>query len=193
MSMALLTTRLPPWQRPGRALLITVAGFALATIGFGLSKSMALSLACLFLTGVFDSVSVVIRLTLEQVLTPDPLRGRVSSIHYVFIGFSNELGGFESGATAALLGPVVSVAGGGVAALLVVAVVAAVWPQLARLGPLAHAAAAGRLTASAAPDHGREAAMRRTASSSSDRVERGEAEADVRAAACRGTRTRARS
>ncbi len=137
MSMALLTTRLPPWQRPGRALLITVAGFALATIGFGLSKSMALSLACLFLTGVFDSVSVVIRLTLEQVLTPDSLRGRVSSIHYVFIGFSNELGGFESGATAALLGPVVSVAGGGAAALVVVAVVAAVWPQLARLGPLA--------------------------------------------------------
>ncbi len=135
MTMALLTTRLPPWQRPGRALLITVAGFALATIGFGLSRSMALSLVCLFLTGVFDSVSVVIRLTLEQVLTPDTLRGRVSSIHYVFIGFSNELGGFESGATAALFGPVVSVAGGGVAALLVVVVVAAVWPQLARLGP----------------------------------------------------------
>jgi len=136
MSMALITTRLPPWKRPGRALLLTVVGFALATIGFGLSRSMALSLLCLFLTGVFDAVSVVIRLTLEQVLTPDALRGRVSSIHYVFIGFSNELGGFESGATAALLGPVVSVAGGGVAALVVVALVALAWPELARLGPL---------------------------------------------------------
>ncbi len=137
LCMALVTTRLPPWQRPGRALLITVAGFGIATIGFGLSRTMAFSLVCLFLTGVFDAVSVVIRLTLEQVLTPDPLRGRVSSIHYVFIGFSNELGGFESGATAALLGPVVSVAGGGVAVLVVVAAVLAVWPELARLGPLA--------------------------------------------------------
>ena len=136
MVMALLTTRLPPWQRPGRALLIAVVGFALATIGFGLSRSMALSLACLFLTGAFDAVSVVIRLTLEQVLTPDPLRGRVSALHYVFIGFSNELGGFESGSTAALFGPVVSVAGGGVAAIVVVAIVASVWPDLARLGPL---------------------------------------------------------
>jgi len=137
MCMALLMTRLPPWQRPGRVLLITVAGFGLATIGFGLSKSMALSLACLFLTGVFDAISVVIRLTLEQVLTPDALRGRVSSIHYVFIGFSNELGGFESGATAALLGPILSVTGGGIAVLLVVAAVASLWPQLARIGPLA--------------------------------------------------------
>ena len=137
MVMALLTTRLPPWRRPGRALLITVAGFALATIGFGLSRSMALSMVCLFLTGAFDAVSVVIRLTLEQVLTPDALRGRVSSLHYVFIGFSNELGGFESGATAALLGPVLSVAGGGIAALVVVVIVASMWPDLARLGPLA--------------------------------------------------------
>jgi MFS family permease len=137
MVMALLTTRLPPWQRPGRALLITVGGFALATVGFGLSRSMALSLVCLFLTGAFDAVSVVIRLTLEQMLTPDSLRGRVSSLHYVFIGFSNELGAFESGAAAALLGPVVAVVGGGGAALLVVLVVATVWPQLARLGPLA--------------------------------------------------------
>jgi MFS family permease len=136
MVMALLITRLPPWRRPGRALLITVAGFALATIGFGLSRSMALSMACLFLTGAFDAVSVVIRLTLEQVLTPDGLRGRVSSLHYVFIGFSNELGGFESGSTAALFGPVLSVAGGGVAAIVVVVIVASVWPDLARIGPL---------------------------------------------------------
>ena len=91
---------------------------------------------CLFFTGVFDNVSVVIRLTLEQTITPDHLRGRVSAINYVFIGFSNEFGAFESGATAALFGPTLSVVGGGLATLFVVAIVAATWPQLARLGPL---------------------------------------------------------
>src|SRR5688500_5125473 len=136
LTMALLTTRRPPWERPGRALLLVVAGFGLATVGFGLSRSFVLSLACLFLTGVFDNVSVVIRLTLEQTITPDHLRGRVSAINYVFIGFSNEFGAFESGATAALFGPTLSVVGGGLATLLVVASVATTWPQLVRLGPL---------------------------------------------------------
>ncbi len=136
LTMALVTTRLPPWKRPGRALLLVVAGFGIATIGFGLSRSFPLSLACLFLTGVFDNVSVVIRLTLEQIITPDHLRGRVSAINYVFVGFSNEFGAFESGATAALFGPTMSVVGGGIATLLVVAVVRAVWPQLVRIGPL---------------------------------------------------------
>jgi MFS family permease len=136
LTMALVTTRLPPWERPGRILLLVVAGFGLATVGFGLSRSFVLSLACLFLTGVFDNVSVVIRLTLEQTITPDHLRGRVSAINYVFIGFSNEFGAFESGATAALFGPTLSVVGGGLATLLVVAIVATTWPQLVRLGPL---------------------------------------------------------
>jgi len=136
LTMALMTTRLPPWQRPGRVLLMVVAGFGLAIIGFGLSRSFPLSLVCLFLTGVFDNVSVVIRLTLEQIITPDHLRGRVSAINYVFIGFSNEFGAFESGATAALFGATLSVVGGGLATLLVVAMVSAVWPQLARIGPL---------------------------------------------------------
>jgi MFS family permease len=136
LTMALVTTRLQPWQRPGRILLLVVAGFGLATIGFGLSRSFPLSMACLFLTGVFDNVSVVIRLTLEQTITPDHLRGRVSAINYVFVGFSNEFGAFESGATAALLGPTLSVIGGGLATLLVVSVVRAAWPQLFRIGPL---------------------------------------------------------
>ncbi len=136
LTMALVTTRLPPWRRPGRVLLMVVAGFGLAMIGFGLSRSFPLSLACLYMTGVFDNVSVVIRLTLEQIITPDHLRGRVSAINYVFIGFSNEFGAFESGGTAALFGPTLSVVGGGVATLLVVASVGAVWPQLARIGPL---------------------------------------------------------
>ena len=136
MTMALVTTRSGPWSRPGVALLWVVAGFGVATIGFGLSRSFPLSLACLFLTGVFDNVSVVIRLTLEQMITPDHLRGRVSAINYVFIGFSNEFGAFESGATAALFGPTLSVVGGGFATLMVVVIVRAVWPQLVRIGPL---------------------------------------------------------
>lgn len=96
MSMALLQTRLPPWKRPGLVLLVTVAGFGAATVVFGLSTTMWLSFVALFFTGVFDNVSVVIRATLEQSLTPDSMRGRVSAIHYVFIGMSNELGSFES-------------------------------------------------------------------------------------------------
>lgn len=136
LTMALLTTRLPPWPRPGRALLITVAGFGIATICFGLSRSLPLSLVCLFFTGVFDEVSVVIRLTLEQVLTPDSVRGRVSALHFVFVGFSNQFGSFESGATAALFGPIASVVGGGIGTILVVCLVAVVWPGLAMLGPL---------------------------------------------------------
>ncbi len=123
MATAVLQTRLPAWKRPGAVLLITVAGFGLATIGFGLSTSAPLSWAMLFFTGVFDNVSVVIRATLEQSLTPDVMRGRVSAIHYVFIGMSNELGSFESGATAALFGPIASVVGGGLGTLLVVGLV----------------------------------------------------------------------
>ncbi len=136
MTMALVTTRLRPWPRPGVVLLFAVAGFGLATIGFGVSRSFPLSLACLFLTGVFDNISVVIRLTLEQTITPDHLRGRVSAINYVFVGFSNEFGAFESGATAALFGPTLSVVGGGFATLMVVLAVRATWPQLARIVPL---------------------------------------------------------
>jgi len=134
--MALVQTRLPPWRRPGRVLLFVVAGYGLATIGLGLSQNFLLSLACLFVTGLCDSVSVVIRLTLEQVITPDALRGRVSAIKSVFVGFSNEFGAFESGATAALFGPVASVVGGGIGVLLVVAVIRRVWPDLWRIGPL---------------------------------------------------------
>jgi MFS family permease len=141
-TMALITTRLKPWRHPGRVLLFVVAGFGLATIGFGVSRVFAFSLFCLFLTGVFDNISVVIRLTLEQTITPDHLRGRVSAINYVFIGFSNEFGAFESGSTAALFGPTPSVVGGGIVTILVVGAVRAIWPQLARIGPLHTLAAA---------------------------------------------------
>jgi predicted MFS family arabinose efflux permease len=123
VAMALIATRLPPWRRPGRVLLIVVAGFGLATVGFGLSRDVVFSLLCLVLTGAFDTVSVMIRGTLEQAITPDRLRGRVSAINYLFIGLSNELGAFESGATAALFGPVASVVGGGIGTIAIVAIV----------------------------------------------------------------------
>ena len=79
---------------------------------------------------------MIVRLTLEQVVTPDRLRGRVSSINYLFIGFSNEFGAFESGATAWMFGPIASVVGGGIGTIAVVMIVAVLWPALARIGPL---------------------------------------------------------
>jgi MFS family permease len=134
--MALVMAYRPPWERPGRALLVAVTGFGLATIGFGLSTNIYLSLVCLFLTGMCDSVSNVLRATIEQVITPDYLRGRVAAVEKVFVGFSNELGAFESGTVAALFGPIFSVVSGGIGTLAVVAVIAIVWPALARLGPI---------------------------------------------------------
>ena len=140
-AMALAQTRLPAWRRPGRVLLFVVAGFGVSTIVFGLSRSFPLSFVALMLSGAFDNASVVIRSTLEQVLTPDAMRGRVSAIAYVFIGFSNELGAFESGVTAAAFGPVASVVGGGAGTLLVVGLVALKWRSIARLRPLPELAA----------------------------------------------------
>ena len=102
--MALITTRIPPWRQPGKVLLVVVAIFGAATIGFGLSRDMNHSLICLFIIGASDSISMVIRGTLEQVITPNALRGRVSAVNSLFIGLSNEMGEFESGATAALFG-----------------------------------------------------------------------------------------
>ncbi len=136
VTMALLTTHLPPLKKAGRALLWAVAGFGLATIVFGLSRNFWLSLAMLFLTGAFDNISVVIRHTLATILTPDEMRGRVSAVNGMFISASNELGRFESGGVAALFGPVFSVVSGGVGALIVVVTVALSSPQLRRFGRL---------------------------------------------------------
>lgn len=134
--MALILAHRPPLKRPGRALLWAVAGFGLATIVFGLSHNFILSLSMLVLTGALDNISIVVRSTLVQVLAPDGMRGRVSAVNAVFISSSNQLGAFESGITAAAFGPIGSVAGGGFATLLVVAVVIWKWPQVLRLGPL---------------------------------------------------------
>jgi MFS family permease len=125
-----------PLQRPGLALLWAVAGFGAATILFGLSRVTTLSFVMLALAGALDNVSVVVRGTLLQVLTPDALRGRVLAVNAVFIGSSNELGAFESGITAQWFGPVASVVGGGVGTILVVLAVTWAWPELLRLGPL---------------------------------------------------------
>ena len=133
---AWVTSRIPPWKRPGRVLLIVVALFGAATIAFGLSRSLALSVGLLVLCGFLDNISVVIRLTLEQMVVPDAIRGRVSSVHYVFIGMSNELGGFESGAAATLVGTVPAIVGGGAVAMVVVGFVAAKWRALAHMPPL---------------------------------------------------------
>jgi MFS family permease len=127
----------PPMRRTGATLLLAVAGFGAATIVFGLSKSFWLSLAMLFVLGALDGISMIIRSTLVQLRTPDEMRGRVSAVNSVFIDMSNELGGFESGALAALIGPVTAVVAGGVGTLVVVGSVALAWPQLRQLGPIA--------------------------------------------------------
>jgi MFS family permease len=135
--MAVLLAHLPPMKHAGRTLLASVAGFGVATIVFGLSTSFWLSLAMMFLLGAFDNVSVVVRHTLVQMLTPDFMRGRVSAVNSIFIVASNDLGGLESGATAKIFGsPVRAVVFGGVGSLLVVAAAARIWPQLLTIGKL---------------------------------------------------------
>ena len=141
-AMALLLAHRPPMKRAGRNMFATVAGFGVATIVFGLSRSFWLSMAMLFLTGAFDNVSVVVRHTLIQLQTPDAMRGRVSAVSAVFIGSSNQLGGFESGLVAQLFSPVVSVVSGGVGTLAVVAVMAPLARQLRRFGSVHEAGTA---------------------------------------------------
>jgi MFS family permease len=137
--MGLIVAHLPPMKRAGQTMLFAVAGFGLATIVFGLSKNYWLSITMLFLTGAFDNISVLVRHTLVQVLTPDSMRGRVSAVNNIFVGASNELGGFESGLTARIFGTVVSVVGGGIGTLIVVALTTLKWPQVRSFGSLVDA------------------------------------------------------
>ena len=131
--MSLVLAHRPPLKRAGRTLLVSVALFGMSMIGFGLSRDFLLSTALLALSCMADTVSVVVRSTLLQVMTPDHLLGRVASVNAIFIGSSNELGAFESGTAARLIGTVPSVVLGGVATLLVVAVIAIKVPPLRRL------------------------------------------------------------
>jgi MFS family permease len=123
----------PPLRRAGRTLLVSVALFGVSMIVFGLSRNFVLSLGALAASGMVDTVSVVVRSTLLQVLTPEHLLGRVSSVNAIFIGSSNEIGAFESGVAARLLGTVPSVVLGALVTLAVVAVTAVRVPELRRL------------------------------------------------------------
>jgi hypothetical protein len=129
----------PIEKRAGAKMFACVAIFGVATIVFGLSRSFTLSLVALVVIGASDMVSVYVRSALVQLATPDAMRGRVSAVNMVFIGASNELGEFESGATAQWFGTVASVVFGGVGTLLVVALWAWRFPKLRRVDELRHA------------------------------------------------------
>ncbi len=134
--MALFIAHRRPFRKAGQAFLWAVAGFGVCTIVFGVSHIYPLSLAMLFIMGALDNISVVVRSTLMLVMAPDEMRGRVSAVNSIFVSSSNELGAFESGLTAWLLGPVLAVAAGGAGTILVVIACALIWPQLRNLGSL---------------------------------------------------------
>jgi hypothetical protein len=136
IGMALILAYRPPFKKAGHALLLAVAGFGVATIIFGISHWFWLSFFMLFLLGGLDNISVVIRSTLLLVRTPDEMRGRVSAVSSLFIGTSNQLGGFESGLVAQLIGPTLSVVTGGIGTIIVVILVAWLWPEMRRLSTL---------------------------------------------------------
>ena len=131
--MAIIIAHRAPFQRAGRTLLTVVTIFGVCMIGFALSRSFVLSLAFLFVSGAADNISAVIRSTLLQIMVPHELLGRVSSVNAIFIGSSNELGAFESGVAAKLLGVVPSVLFGGAMTLAVVIVTGWKVPALRRL------------------------------------------------------------
>jgi MFS family permease len=137
--MAVVLANRPRFKRAGASLLWAVAGFGAATIVFGLSKNLGLSIFALAIAGAVDNISVVIRHVLVQVRTPKEVRGRVSAVNTIFIESSNEIGAFESGLVAKFFGPVFSVVSGGIATLIVVACVARFVPELRRLGELREA------------------------------------------------------
>ena len=129
----LYATRFPPIEHAGRNLLISVAGFGVSILVFAFSTNMWLSLVALFLTGVFDGISMVIRRSMIRLLSPDEMRGRIASVSWVFVCASNELGAFESGMLAAAIGTVPCVWVGGLITLGVVALTATLAPELRKL------------------------------------------------------------
>lgn len=130
LTMSLVLARTPLQRRVGRTMFISVAVFGIATIVFAVSRSFLLSLVMLVVLGAADVISVVIRSSLVQIETPDEMRGRVSAVNSMFIGTSNQLGEFESGATAALFGTVPAVLIGGIGTLVVVMIWMRLFPQL---------------------------------------------------------------
>ena len=132
LCMSIVITRWPIERRVGYKLLTAVAVFGLASMVFGMSDHFVLSLVALAVTGAADNISVVTRLTLMQMETPDEMRGRVAAVNGVFIGASNELGEFESGLTAALWGPVISVVAGGMGTVAIALGWLKLFPDLAK-------------------------------------------------------------
>jgi MFS family permease len=132
LGMALLLAHRPLDRHVGRVMFAAVAVFGMATLVFGVSRWLPLSMLALVVLGASDMISVVIRTSLVQLDTPDAMRGRVSAVNSVFVGASNQLGEFESGMVAGLLGPVASVVVGGLGTLLVVAIWMRLFPDLAR-------------------------------------------------------------
>ena len=131
--MAFIIAYKPPTKNAGRNLFLSVGAFGLSTILFGLSENIWMAFFFLFLTGAFDNVSVVIRHTVLQLATPDKMRGRVSAVNGIFIGSSNEIGAFESGATARAFGLKPSIIIGGILTVLVVVFTAKLAPKLRKL------------------------------------------------------------
>ncbi len=131
--MMLASTRFPLHKMAGKKLLWAVFGFGICIIVFGLSTSFWLSVAALFFSGALDGISMIIRQTILQLKTPDHMRGRVASVNSMFVGSSNELGAFESGATAKLMGTVTAVVFGGTMTLLTVGITALVSPTFRKL------------------------------------------------------------
>ena len=126
----LYSTHKPPIKNAGRNMILSVAGFGVSIIIFALSTNFYLSIFALFLTGVFDGISVVVRKTVMRIMSPEHMRGRIAAVNWIFIGSSNEIGAFESGFAAKIFGTVRSVWLGGIVALLVVGVTALIAPEL---------------------------------------------------------------
>ncbi len=168
LTAMLATTRFQPRRNAGRILLVCVALFGVAMIVFGLSTDFVLSLVALFVAGLVDGVSMVIRLVVLRVESPEALRGRIASVNHIFIGASNELGAFESGVAATIMGVVPSVLFGGVVTIVVAGGVALFAPKLRHLDlgrrlvegpgaqPMATAAAGASNIAAAEVDPGLE-------------------------------------
>jgi MFS family permease len=136
LAMAILLARRPLKTDVGRRMMISCAVFGVATIAFSLSSNILLSITCLAVLGAADTVSVVVRSSLVQLLTPDEMRGRVNAVNSLFIGTSNQLGEFESGLLAGFLGPVVTGVVGGIGTLIVVALWIKLFPELAKVKTL---------------------------------------------------------
>jgi MFS family permease len=135
-TMAMWIAHRAPLAQPGRALLWSVVGFGIAIVVFGFSRWFWLSLVALFFTGAFDNISVVVRQSLVQLLTPDALRGRVTAVNQIFIGSSNEIGALRAGLMSALIGPVGAVVWGGIGTMVIAVAIGRAVPRLRQLPAL---------------------------------------------------------